>query len=267
MTSFAGRALAWSTTDRVVEVALRRPPANEIGTEMLADLERLADSLPALEREAAALVLHGALPAGFSAGADLRELHARIRGLGPAERVAGVRDFLRRIHRVLDALDASPLTTIAAVHGVVFGGGLELALACDVIVADRLARFGFPELRLGLVPGFGGIARLSRDVGNGVVRDLLLTGRSLNAPRAHALGLVSQVVAEGQALPAARSAAAQAAKFDRRASAAAKGLAKPVPRAEIAREIDVFCELFARPEVEAALERFVRSRDPLPYLP
>ena len=88
-------------------------------------------------------------------------------------RRAGVRDFLERIHRVLNRIDASPLTTIAAVHGVTFGGGFELALVCDLIIADKLARFCFPELRLGLIPGFGGIPRLKRDLGNAVVRDLL----------------------------------------------------------------------------------------------
>ena len=83
----------------------------------------------------------------------------------------------------MNAIDAAPLTTIAAVHGVTFGGGFELALACDLIVADKMARFCFPELRLGLIPGFGGIPRLKRDLGNAVVRDLLLTGRSIKRPR------------------------------------------------------------------------------------
>ena len=113
--------------------------------------------------------------------------------LNGAERVAGVRDFLERIHAVLNAIDAAPFVTIAAVHGICFGGGLELALACDIIVADKMARFAFPELRLGLIPGFGGIPRLKRDLGNAFMRDLLLTGRSVNAARAQAVGLVSQL--------------------------------------------------------------------------
>ena len=68
----------------------------------------------------------------------------------------------------MNALDTAPLTTIAAVHGVTFGGGFELALTCDLIIADKMARFCFPELRLGLIPGFGGIPRLKRDLGNSV---------------------------------------------------------------------------------------------------
>jgi enoyl-CoA hydratase/carnithine racemase len=167
----------------------------------------------------------------------------------------------------MNTIDASPLTTIAAVHGVTFGGGFELALACDLIIADKTARFCFPELRLGLIPGFGGIPRLKRDLGNSVVRDLLLTGRSFNSTKAQQIGLVSQVVSEGEALRAARGTAAQLAKFDRGTAMAAKKFIKPIPYDELRQEIDIFCELFARPEVEAGLKKFVESTDAQPYLP
>ncbi len=267
MNEFHGDTLSWSLDVGIVEVRLHGEPANEIGTAMLAELERLADALPALERGAHALLVHGGDGAGFSAGADLRELWRGMQEHPPESRVAGVRDFLERIHRVLNAIDASSLTTIAAVHGVVFGGGFELALACDLIVADRMARFCFPELRLGLIPGFGGIPRLKRDVGNAVVRDLLLTGRSLNAARAHAVGLVSQLAGEGRALEAARALAAQVGKFDRETAAAAKRFVKPIPAEELAAEIDLFCRLLARPTVEEGLRRFVESDGPMPYLP
>jgi enoyl-CoA hydratase/carnithine racemase len=120
---------------------------------------------------------------------------------------------------------------------------------------------------LGLIPGFGGIPRLKRDLGNAVVRDLLLTGRSINATKAQAVGLVSQVVAEGGALLVARSTASQLQKFDRGAVAAAKRFIKPIPQDELRREIEIFCELFARPTVEAGLRKFVESADALPYLP
>jgi enoyl-CoA hydratase len=187
--------------------------------------------------------------------------------LPPDKRVHEVRDFLERIHRVMNALDAAPFTTIAAVHGVVFGGGFELALTCDLIVADKMARFCFPELRLGLIPGFGGIPRLKRDLGNAIVRDLLFTGRSINAAKAQSVGLVSQVVAEGDALRVARATASQVKKFDRETAVAAKRFLKPLPHEELRREIDIFCNLFPRPEVQAALQKFVESKDPLPYLP
>src|SRR5581483_6554181 len=97
------------------------------------------------------------------------------------------------------------------------------------------------ELRLGLVPGFGGIPRLKRDLGNAVIRDLLLTGRSINAQKAASIGLVSQLAAEGEALRLARSTAAQIKKFDQATSIAAKKFIKPIPYDDLRHEIDLFC--------------------------
>jgi enoyl-CoA hydratase/carnithine racemase len=167
----------------------------------------------------------------------------------------------------LNAIDAAPFLTIAAVHGICFGGGLELALACDMILADKMARFAFPELRLGFIPGFGGIPRLKRDLGNAVVRDLLFTGRTINATRAHAVGLVAQLAGEGEVLRIARSTAGQITKFDAETQAAAKKFAKPVPYEDLRREIDLFADLFVRPRVMAALKKFVEDSGPMPYLP
>jgi enoyl-CoA hydratase/carnithine racemase len=267
MKSFTGKTLRWNWNDSVVELTLDREPANEIGTAMLRELEKFVGAFDALAPETSVCVISSARKHGFSAGADLRELYEGAARLDGAERLAGVRQFLERIHAVLNAIDAAPFVTIAAVHGICFGGGLELALVCDIIVADKMARFAFPELRLGLIPGFGGIPRLKRDLGNGFVRDLLFTGRSVNATRAQAVGLVSQLAAEGEALNVARSNAGQIKKFDPFARAAAKKFLKPIPREELRREIDLFCELFTRPAVMAALKKFVESTDAMPYLP
>jgi enoyl-CoA hydratase/carnithine racemase len=262
-----GRALSWRLADGVIELALHREPCNELGSASLAELEEFAAALESLQTKAHAVIIYSEMKPGFCAGADLRELYQRSQAMEKGEAVKGVRDFLERIHRVLSAIDAAPLTTIAAVHGVTFGGGFELALTCDLMIADKMARFCFPELRLGLIPGFGGIPRLKRDLGNAVVRDLLLTGRSINANKAQQIGLVSQVVGEGEALRAARATAAQLGKFDRATAAAAKAFIKPIPYEELRREIDIFCELFTRPAVQAGLRKFVESTDAQPYLP
>src|SRR5216684_2801131 len=250
MKHFAGKTLRWDWSDGIVELTMDHGPANEIGAETLADLEKFAAAIPALVQETAACIISSACKQGFSAGADLRELYRGAEPLSEKERLAGVRQFLERIHSVLNTIDAAPFVTIAAVHGVCFGGGFELALTCDLIIADKMARFAFPELRLGLIPGFGGIPRLKRDLGNAFVRDLLLTGRSVNAARAQSVGLVAQLT-----------------KFDAVTRAAAKKFIKPIPHDELRREIELFCELFARPAVMAALKKFVESTDAMPYLP
>jgi enoyl-CoA hydratase len=267
MKSFAGKTLRWEWREGVIELTLDHEPANEIGTAMLADLEKFVAAFGALAAETSVCIIASARKSVFSAGADLRELYRGAAPLPEKERLAEIRNFLERIHAVLNALDAAPFVTIAAVHGVCFGGGLELALACDIIIADKMARFAFPELRLGLIPGFGGIPRLKRDLGNAFVRDLLFTGRTVNATRAQAVGLVAQLAGEGEALRIARSTAAQITKFDAVTRAAAKKFIKPVPHEELRREIELFCELFQRPAVMAALKKFVEDSGPMPYLP
>lgn len=267
MKPFKGNTLSWNVTDGVIELALHRSPANEIGPAMLAELQHFVATLESTSGEASVLIIYSQLKSGFSAGGDLRELYAYTQTVNPAERAAGIRPSLELSHRVFNAIDAAPLVTIAAVHGVCFGGGLELALTCDLIIADKMARFCFPELRLGLIPGGGGIPRLKRDLGNSVVRSLLLTGCSMNASRALASGLISQLTAEGEALSVARSTAAQINKFDAAARIAAKRFVKPIPRDELHDEIEIFCDLFSRPAVTEGLRKFVEGSDVLPYLP
>ncbi len=259
-----GEGMSWRVDAGVLEVALHRAPCNELGSASLAELERL---VPLLARPAGfgAVLLYSRLESGFCAGADLRELQT---GLGTTARPEGpVRAFLDRVHAVFDAIDQAPVTTVAAVHRVVFGGGLELMLTCDVVVADPSTRLCLPEMRLGIVPGFGAIPRLRRDFPGPVVRDLLLTGRSLGAKRAYELGLVAHLSPAGKSLDHARSLARQAARFSPAAVAAAKSLAKPLPRAELDREKDLFCALVGRPDVAAALARFVADTSARPYLP
>jgi len=247
----------WSVKEGICEVAMANPPCNEIGTALLEQWEKfLKEFDPASAR---VLILYSRLESGFSAGAHLRELYQGMLDRPREEHASGLRPFLDRVHAVLNALDTLPLVTVGVVHRVCFGGGFELALACDLLVADSTARFCFPELRLGLIPGFGGIPRLERELGNAAIRDLLFTGRSLSARKAGELGLVSQVVASGEALKVAREMAQQIAKFDSTVTAAAKSFIKPLPLARLAEEKERFLTLFQRPTVQEALRKFVES--------
>ena len=257
--------IEWALTEGVYELRLGQSPCNEIGTAMLAALERFLDQVDT--ESAHALVIRSTVRGGFSAGADLRELYQGLRDRPEREHEPLLREFLDRIHSVMNRLDMLPLTTIGMIHGICFGGGFELALTCDILIAEKSARFGFPELRLGLIPGFGGIPRLRRDVSNAVVRDLLLTGRSINAKKAQAIGLVSQMVPVGEGLRAAMATARQATKFDREAAKTCKRFIKPLPLEELAQEKEHFLRLAQRPVLKLALKKFVESEDPRPYLP
>ena len=264
---FHGKGLRWEWRDGVVELTLDREPLNEIGTLLLGELEHFAAAIDGLAPITSACIITSARHGGFCAGADLKELYRNALPLSRKQRLDGIRSFLQRVHRVANAIDAAPFVTLAAIHGLCMGGGLELALICDLIVADKMARFGFPELRLGLIPGFGGIPRLRRGVGNSFIRDLLFTGRTVKAEAAQQAGLVSHLAGEGFALEVARSMALQITKFDAETRVAAKKFIKPIPYKELREEIALFCKLFDRPAVMESLRRFVESDDPMKHLP
>ncbi|HEY1100087.1 MAG TPA: enoyl-CoA hydratase-related protein, partial [Myxococcota bacterium] len=128
----------------------------------------------------------------FCAGADLKER----KGMSPTE----VRAFLRRIKGIMDLVERVPMPTIAAIEGVAFGGGCELALACDMRVLGKGATIGLTECALGIIPGAGGTQRLPRLIGPAKAKELIFTARKLDADAALAVGLANHVVAAGNAL-------------------------------------------------------------------
>jgi enoyl-CoA hydratase/carnithine racemase len=189
--------------ERVATVTLDRPEAlNAISTELAV---ALADAVEPLGTDPAvrAVVLTGAGERAFCVGADLKQR-------------AGFDDhgwFVQReaFRRGFAAVRRCPLPTVAAVFGFALGGGTELALACDLVVAADDATFGLPEVRLGLVPAGGGTQLLARRVGRSVAKDLVLTGRRVGAAEAHRLGLADRVVPRAELPTAAKALAAEIA--------------------------------------------------------
>lgn len=161
-----------------------------------ATFDDISAALDALDRETRGLILTGAGKA-FVAGADI----ASMPSMSPAEAEA----FSARGTSVFSRLEALTIPVIAAVNGFALGGGCELALACDFIYASSKARFGQPEVQLGLVPGFGGTQRLPRKVGHSVAMELLLSGRMIKADEALRIGLVNRVLDPEELLPATRA--------------------------------------------------------------
>ncbi len=157
----------------------------------------------AVRRELRALILAGNAKA-FCAGADLKERAT----MSPTE----VRAFLRRIRGIMDLVERLPMPTIAAVEGVAFGGGCELALACDMRVLGKDAKIGLTECALGIIPGAGGTQRLPRLIGPAKAKELIFTARKLSADDAAAYGLVNHVVAAGGAVDKALALAGDIAK-------------------------------------------------------
>lgn len=128
MNSFQGETLSWDQKDGIIELALHRPPANEIGPATLAELQNFVAAFESANSDAGALIIYSQISSGFSAGGDLREMYAYPQRANPAQRAAAFRVLVELSHSLFNVIDAAPVVTIAAVHGVCFGGGFELAL-------------------------------------------------------------------------------------------------------------------------------------------
>lgn len=176
----------------------REKKLNALDTTVLRELQALVLELSA-DAGVRAVILTGAGQKSFVAGADISEL-AR---LSPQEAIARAR--LGQL--VMNTIEASPRPFIAAINGFALGGGLELALACDIRIASTNAKLGLPEVTLGLIPGYGGTQRLPRILSRGKALELILTGEPVDAHEAHRIGLVERVVDQPQLLDEARKVA------------------------------------------------------------
>ena len=184
--------------DHAAILTLDRPEAlNALSFAILDEIGACLDAAAA--SDARVLVVTGAGPRAFCAGADIKEL----RGRGQAAQRAGA----ERGQAVFAKLDTLRMPSVAAINGFAFGGGLELALACTFRIATRNAKLGLPEIKLGLVPGYGGTQRLPRVVGEARALEMILTGRTVEAEEAERIGLVSRLV-DGDPVEAALAFAA-----------------------------------------------------------
>jgi methylglutaconyl-CoA hydratase len=240
-----------------VFLTLSRPEAaNALSRALVVDLDA---ALTALSGEPpAAVVLTGEGDKAFCAGADLRER----RGFTLEQ----TREFLRDLNALVDRIAAFPRPVIAALNGAAFGGGLELALACDLRIAVEGVQVGLPEVRLGIIPGAGGTQRLARLCGAGVAKELILTGRRIDAARAREVGLVNAVVAaarlKGEALSWAEDIALCAPLAVTQAKRAIdEGSGRPLPDA-LAVERAAYEVVLASEDRDEGLAAFAEKRRP-----
>ncbi len=237
-------------------IRMDRPPANAIDRE-------LGEGLQAVVREAegrddvGAIVLWGG-PHIFAAGADIKAMV----DWGPEE----VRPTVDALGDACDLLERISKVSIAAIHRYALGGGLELALACDLRYLADDAKIGQPEIRIGVIPGAGGTQRLTRQVGPGRARELVYTGRQVDAPEALALGLVERVVPAAGLFEAAIADARVLASGPRAALAAAKRAIRAAVETPgddgVRTERALFVDLFGTPDQREGMRAFLDKRDP-----
>ncbi|MCA9576417.1 MAG: enoyl-CoA hydratase/isomerase family protein [Myxococcales bacterium] len=236
-------------------VTINRPDKlNALSQEVLADLKEAVTEIRG--RAATRAVILTGEGKAFVAGADI----AGMRDMNPI----AARSFSSFGHQVFTSLEKLPCPVIAAVNGFALGGGCELALACDFIYASERAKFGQPEVGLGVTPGFGGTQRLSRRVGDGMARELLYTGKVIDAAEALRIGLANAVFAPEALLDEARKTAATIATQGPRAVALCKevmhrGEGRPLADGN-ALEVDAFGRAFESPEQREGMTAFLDKR-------
>jgi enoyl-CoA hydratase/carnithine racemase len=250
-----GEYLHVEREDAVATIRLDRPPANAFARPLSLELSDAARSL-AQDRAVRAVVIWGGERL-FAAGADIKTMVDS----GPAQ----IAPDVGALEHACRDVEAIPVPVLAAIEGFALGGGLEVALACDLRIAGEGSKLGLPEIGLGIIPGAGGTQRLPRLVGLGRAREMILTGRQVETDEALAIGLVERVVGKGDAYRAALEQARAFANGPTLAYAAAKrALAAAggdlAPGLEVER--DVFVRLFDSQDQEEGMRAFLDKRDP-----
>lgn len=239
---------------RVVTIS-RAKVHNALNRRVLLDLERAFSEIEQ-HKSIRCVVLTGAGEKSFVAGADINELKT----LSPIE----AETFSSLGHRVMDIVAHLKVPVIAAVNGYALGGGLELALACDFIYASENATFGLVETKLGLIPGFGGVARLSHRVGIAYAKEMIFSGTQINASEALRIGLANRIVAEGDVLESAKNLADKISERGPYAVSLAKKLLREAGNASVATlnslERSAFGLVFSSRDHQEGINAFLEKR-------
>ena len=245
-------------SEKIALVTINRPKVrNALNAKTIEELDACIETLRQ-DVEVRVIILTGAGERAFVAGADINELAT----YSPQQ----ARECALRGQAVLSRIEKLGKPTIAAVNGFALGGGCELALACSLRIASQTARLGLPEVKLGIIPGYGGTQRLPRLIGKGMALQLILTGEPLPAEEAFKWGLVNQVVAPGQLLPAAKELARKIVANAPLAvqyglEAVHRGIESPLEEG-LALEATLFGIAFASDDMKEGTRAFLEKRPP-----
>jgi cyclohexa-1,5-dienecarbonyl-CoA hydratase len=247
-----GELVRLEVSDGVATIRLDRPPMNAINEDLTADLLDAAQEATRRD-DVGAVVLYGGEKV-FAAGADVK----MMTGMGPAE----VRPMIMRLQEVFNAVEDIPKVTIAAVTGYALGGGCELAMCADLRFAAPDAKLGQPEILLGIIPGAGGTQRMPRLIGPSRAKDLIFSGRQVDAEEAVRIGLVDRVADDpyAEAVEVAAGYAAGPRAALRAAKVAITWGGRVDLRTGVAIEREAFCDLFTTEDQAEGMTAFVEKR-------
>lgn len=258
MTNF--QDIGYEIKDKICVITINRPKVLNAMTYRMRDelfelFSRIKD-----DPEVRVVVITGSGDRAFMSGADIKELKGDLPAL---ER----KEIMMRAHRLMRAIETLGKPVIAAINGVALGGGCELAMACTLRIASENARFGQPEIKLGIFPGYGGTQRLPRLVGAGPALELLLTGKMIDTNEAFRIGLVNQVVPPSELMPAATELARSLVKMPPLAikfilEVVDRGMEMSLNQA-LELEADLMVQVFSTGDAYEGLQAFIEKREPV----
>ena len=253
----ARKFVNYQIEDRIASVFVDRPPVNALNQEVENEIYQVFEELNTI-RDMGVVIITGGGEKSFIAGADINAIFKCSPGDAYEMSVS--------THKVLSKIESFDRVVIAAVNGLALGGGCEITLACDIRVADESATFGFPEVSLGLIPGAGGTQRLSRLVGIGKAKELILTGDPITAREAERIGLVEKIAPKGQAVPEAKKIAQRVLSRGPIAVAnAKKAISDGINMTfedGLKRETELFSALFSTQDMKEGVKAFLEKRKP-----
>ena len=248
--------IIYEVKEGIATITFNRPKAlNALNGALLAELNQALDAIAA-DENIRVLILTGAGDKSFVAGADISEL-ATFDSLK-------AKAFARSGHNIIAKLQQLPIAVIAAVNGFALGGGTEIAIACDFIYASENAKFGQPEINLGVIPGFGGTQRLPRLIGTNMAKEMIFTGKMISAEEALQLGLVNKVVPQGTLMEEVGKTAGAIASKGKVSLREAKLAINNGMNVDLASgcsiEIDAFSLCYASPDAKEGTTAFLEKR-------
>ncbi|KZZ85740.1 enoyl-CoA hydratase [Bacillus sp. SJS] len=242
----------------VMVLTIDHPPLNVMSQAVLRELDQLLDEMRN-DQEIVCVILTGAGDRAFMAGADIKEFPSLIGK-------KGIKSQFMESHAVLNKLDDFPKPVIAVLNGLTFGGGCELALTCDIRIAEEHVQIGLPEIKLGLFPGGGGTQRLPRVIGEARAKEMMFTGDPIDSAKAKEIGLVNEVTPKGEGLQHGLKLAAKISRFSLPALSRIKrsvdeGLGVSL-KAGLEREAELFEEVFQTDDIKEGVQAFIEKRKP-----
>lgn len=253
-----GKLVRLEKRQGVAIVTIDNPPLNVMCKQVVIELSETFSPL-ADDPETVVVILTGAGQKAFMAGADIKEFPQLIGK-------SGVKASVMETHHVLNQIDFFPKPTIAVLNGITFGGGCELALTCDLRIAEEHAQIGLPEIKLGLFPGGGGTQRLPRLIGEAKAKELMFTGEPISAQEAERIGLINKVALSGKGMEVALELARRIRSYSLEALSRIKKSvdegAELLFSEAIEREAELFEEVFQTQDVREGVQAFIEKRKP-----